>query len=45
MRRFFTVARQWERVPKKAAVETVSDMSHSFGLVRHRNAGAVHEQL
>lgn len=31
MRRFFSVARQRRRVPKKAAVETFPNMSLSFG--------------
>ncbi|QFI65052.1 hypothetical protein EKH55_0178 [Sinorhizobium alkalisoli] len=32
----FTVARQREREPQKAAVETVLDMSLSFGLWRRK---------
>ncbi|MGF6155294.1 hypothetical protein M2267_000522 [Ensifer sp. KUDG1] len=44
MSHFFSVARQRRRVPKKAAVETVSDMSHSFGWSGISNAGAFDEQ-
>ncbi|MQW89947.1 hypothetical protein GHJ82_24715 [Sinorhizobium saheli] len=35
----FTVARQREREPQKAAVETFSNMSLSFGLARRCTPG------